>query len=90
MTDRLNLLSRHREQLERFLQAPTPLSNRVKGNLGEFVAYKVGETYAFVNGVLAFDANAWAPLSEISRPDLDIVWLYFGPSPADDGRLSRK
>ena len=67
-----------------FLQATTPLSNRVKGNLGEFIAYSVGETYAFINGVLAFDANAWAPLSEISRPDLDIVWLYFGPSPADD------
>ena len=67
-----------------FLQTPTPLSNRVKGNSGEFIAHKVGDTYAFANGVLAFAANAWDPLSEISRPDLDIVWLYFGPSPADD------
>ncbi len=67
-----------------FLQAQNPLSNRVKGNLGEFIAYKIGEAYAFTNAPIAFAANAWAPLSEISRPDIDIVWLYFGPLPADD------
>ena len=67
-----------------FSQTPNPLSNQVKGNLGEFIAHKVGENYAFTNEALAFAANSWSPLSQISRPDVDIVWLYFAPSPADD------
>ena len=67
-----------------FVPASNSLSNRVKGNLGEFIAHKVGESYVFTNQDIAFAANAWDPLSDISRPDLDIVWLHFGTTPADD------
>ena len=67
-----------------FVPASNSLSNRIKGNLGEFIAHKVGESYVFTNQNIAFTANAWDPLSDISRPDLDIVWLHFGTTPADD------
>ena len=68
----------------RFLEATSAVSNRVKGNLGEFVAYGIGATYVFTNVADAFGANTWAPLSDISRPDLDIVWLHFGDTEQDD------
>ena len=67
-----------------FLDASTKMSNRIKGNLGEFVAYRIGATYVFSNLANAYGANTWAPLSDISRPDLDIVWLHFGDAEQDD------
>ena len=67
-----------------FLEPTEPLSNAVKGNLGEFIAYRIGESYVFTNVTMAHSANAWDPLSQISRPDVDIVWLYFGNNEADD------
>ena len=67
-----------------FLQPTEPLSNAIKGNLGEFIAYRIGESYVFTNVEIAHAANAWDPLSHISRPDVDIVWLYFGRNQADD------
>ena len=67
-----------------FAQSQNSISNRIKGNLGEFIAHKVGESYVFINQEIAFTANAWDPLSDISRPDADIVWLHFGATPSDD------
>lgn len=67
-----------------FLKPTDPVSNIVKGNLGEFIAYRIGEGYVFTNVTIAHAANAWDPLSQISRPDVDIVWLYFGNTEADD------
>jgi hypothetical protein len=67
-----------------FLKPTEPLSNAVKGNLGEFIAYRIGESYVFTNVTMAHGANTWDPLSQISRPDVDIVWLYFGSTEADD------
>ena len=67
-----------------FLEGKASLSNRVKGNLGEFIAYSIGKSYVFTNLANAYGANTWAPLSDISRPDLDIVWLHFGSTEADD------
>ena len=67
-----------------FLKGKASLSNRVKGNLGEFIAYSIGKSYVFTNLANAYGANTWAPLSDISRPDLDIVWLHFGSTEADD------
>ena len=67
-----------------FLEGQTSLSNRVKGNLGEFIAYCIGTTYVFTNVTISPTANAWEPLSDISRPDIDIIWLYFGDTEADD------
>ena len=67
-----------------FLEEKGALSNRVKGNLGEFIAYCIGKGHVFTNVTIAHAANAWDPLSEMSRPDVDIVWLYFGNTEADD------
>ena len=67
-----------------FLKPTGSLPNAVKGNLGEFIAYRIGEDYVFTNVTIAHAANAWDPLSQISRPDVDIVWLYFGSAEADD------
>ena len=67
-----------------FLKQTEPLSNRVKGNIGEFIAYRIGKNYVFTNVKIAHAANAWDPLSEISRPDVDIVWLHFGSTEDDD------
>ena len=67
-----------------FLKPTESLSNAVKGNLGEFIAYRIGKNYAFTNVTIAHAANAWDPLSQISRPDVDIVWLYFGSNEVDD------
>ena len=67
-----------------FLKPTDPVSNIVKGNLGKFIAYRIGEGYVFTNVTIAHAANAWDPLSQISRPDVDIAWLYFGNTEADD------
>lgn len=69
---------------DEFLPLGASLSNRMKGNLGEFVAYRIGTEYVFTNVALVDTANAWTPLSDISRPDIDIVWLYFGQTDVDD------
>ena len=67
-----------------FLGGHGSISNRVKGNLGEFIAYCMGRSFVFTNVTIAHAANAWDPLSDISRPDVDIVWLHFGSTEADD------
>ena len=67
-----------------FQQDQISLSNRVKGNLGEFIAYWIGKTFVFTNVTISPSANAWEPLSDISRPDIDIIWLYFGDTEASD------
>lgn len=67
-----------------YLEPTEPLTNAVKGNLGEFIAYRIGQSYVFTNVEIADTANAWDPLSHISRPDVDIVWLYFGSDEAED------
>jgi hypothetical protein len=60
------------------------LDNRLQGNLGEFIAFFVGEA---AYGLPCIAPNALAPLSNISRPDLDIVWLSFS-STADSEDLA--
>ena len=67
-----------------FLGPSESFTNAVKGNLGEFIAYQIGSSYVFTNLTIAPTANAWDPLSKISRPDIDIVWLHFGETEAED------
>lgn len=59
------------------------LSDRCKGNLGEFIAMCIGRDIEFTNLQL-FSANAMDPLSDISQPDIDLVWLFFAQNPAQD------
>ncbi len=67
-----------------FLKSSEPLLNTTKGNLGEFIAYKLGKRYIFTNDETAHAANAWDPLSQNSRPDVDIVWLHIGETETED------
>ena len=59
------------------------LNNKTKGNLGEFITYKIGENYFFTN-VLCDPANAHSPLALESKTGVDIVWLHFGNTETDD------
>lgn len=66
-------------------QAPgTPLSNRTKGNLGEFITYCIGKHHVHPPAMFAYTENAWDPLGNISRPGPDIKWLSIGQNPATD------
>ena len=67
-----------------FLDPATPLSNRAKGNLGEFITYCIGKHYAHPTTALAYTANAWDPLGNMSRPGPDIKWLNLGQNPNED------
>ena len=62
---------------------PAKLSTRIKGNLGESVGFFLGYQTEFKE-YRAFAANALVPFEDISRPDLDIVWVLFGESEAND------
>lgn len=65
-----------------FLPKGTSLTERRKGNLGEFAALNIGKQ-AFQN-CLVIAANAHNPLSDISRSDIDLMWLGYGASSQDD------
>ena len=67
-----------------FWKDHVPVSNRVKGNLGEFIAYSIGKHYVFHDNSIADTANASEPLSDISRPGLDIIWIHFGGTEFQD------
>ena len=67
-----------------FLSPTASLPVTTKGNLGEFIAYKIGATCYFSDHVRADTANAFAPLALESRTGVDIVWLHLGSSSSID------
>jgi len=68
---------------KRFITVSGTLSEAIKGNLGEAISFYVGSTFDFLQ-FLPFPANAFSPLGSISRPDIDIVWIFLGKRPSDD------
>ena len=66
-----------------FLAPAQVLSLIQVGNLGEFIAYCVGQRKTFV-GYDAYPANADRPLNTISNDGIDIIWFRFAPDPAND------
>lgn len=77
------LLLRMNEVGADYLITESAFSNSVKGNIGEFVAFDIARQHDHAD-YIPFPANAFKPLNPISRPELDIVWLYFGPTELDD------
>ena len=73
-----------RSALVDFLAPGTPLSNRTKGNLGEFIAYCIGRHHIHPPAVSAYGENTYNPLGDISNSGLDIKWLNIGQTPATD------
>ena len=78
------ILSWLQGQNTQFQGANTTPSNSMKGNLGEFIAYQIGKHYVAPVAAIAFTANAWDPLSNISRSDLDVVWIDLSGNPMQD------
>ena len=68
----------------RFPPVQAPLLPAIQGNLGEFISYRIGRNYVFLNAEIAHNANTSNPLNDQSKSDLDIVWLYIGTTPLDD------
>ena len=66
-----------------FLTVSEALSESIKGNLGESISFFVGRSFDFRRH-LPFPANAFSPLSAISRPDIDIVWVFLGKKSGED------
>lgn len=67
-----------------FLNPLDSLRNTTKGNLGEFITYKIGKSCVFTNMMFSDPANAHTPLSHESKTGVDIVWLHFGDTETDD------
>lgn len=57
-------------------------SNSMKGNLGEFIAYGIGKHHVAPPQARAFTANAFDPMSNHSRTDIDILWVDLSTNPA--------
>ena len=67
-----------------FLPAPPAwLNTRRQGNLAEAVSMCLGWNLPRL-GTRCYPANGQSPLSDISRPDIDLFWLGFGSLPGDD------
>ena len=59
-----------------FILPHVPLTKRIQGNLGEFIAMTVA-TQAPVQHTDIHALNAFQPLQDISHAGLDITYLYF-------------
>lgn len=72
-----------------WLSSPAAFSDRVKGNIGEFVAFHLSRpTSGPAAGWYIFYSNADSPLSRNSASGLDIAYLYLGANESgDDDRL---
>ena len=67
-----------------FLPPGTRISHSTKGNLGEAVAACIGHHLNYDDTHWhTFAINLGACTDSISRPDVDIVWLYLPDSHAD-------
>jgi hypothetical protein len=52
-------------------------TNQQRGNLGEFITFWVGVEEAHTRLQVFKPANAFQPLSTISRPGVDLLWIHF-------------
>jgi hypothetical protein len=66
-----------------FLTDEAEVNHSVIGNLGEFTSFNLGLLGSF-KGHIPFPANAFNPLSGISKNEIDIVWIKFGNTSAED------
>jgi len=66
-----------------------PDNARLKGNLGECIAFCCME-FAFGRLPHCLAANALKTLSNISRPGIDLLWIGFAPDPSDDFMIQQE
>jgi hypothetical protein len=72
------------KRVARFLTGEESVISSVKGNIGEAIAFVVGQEHKFAMEDFPFPANAFHPLRRISQSDIDIVWIHFGQTRNDD------
>lgn len=68
------LIAELRNHTEGWLPASESLNQRLVGNLGEFISFFVGHSSRYERCHVTA-ANALAPISNIAKPDLDLLWL---------------
>jgi hypothetical protein len=75
-----------RKNAPNYPTAWTKEDTRTQGNLGETIAFCVGAFIGHVGGqdLRCFAANAFNPFSGISRSEIDLFWVGFANSAADD------
>jgi hypothetical protein len=66
-----------------FLASSLEFSERIKGNLGETISFCLGKWFDYQSHI-AFPANVFQVIVDISRPAIDIVWLFFGTVEEND------
>lgn len=64
-----------------WLSVDSDFNDRVKGNLGEFVAFHVTKHGFNFAGYYFFASNTDSPLSRISGAGLDLAYLFLGADP---------
>lgn len=72
-----------KRKLSAFMAQSYCLDNRTKGNIGETICFILGHS-EYGSNFKPYVANAWSPLTGISRSGVDLVWVFFAESPADD------
>lgn len=60
-----------------------PMTTRIQGNLGECCGMLIGRDNDF-GGFMCVAANAFQPLQDISRSEMDLVWMWLDPNPMAD------
>ena len=78
------ILSWLQGQNSQFEGPNTTPSNHMKGNLGEFIAYNIGRHYVAPAGARAFTANAFDPIVNNSRTEVDVLWVNLSGNPTQD------
>ena len=64
-------------------QPPSESNTRIQGNVAETLSMCLALNFRRPTK-LCFPANAQHPFSNISRPDIDLLWIGFGTLPSDD------
>jgi hypothetical protein len=66
-----------------FISSREEMNDRLRGNLGEFATFWIGAEHEYRDLEMFTPANAFLPLSRISRSGLDLLWMHFGDSEAN-------
>jgi len=70
----------------RFMGAGQTLSQNQKGNLGEYICLHIDKA-TYGPAIVAFAQNAIQPLSKISAAGVDLMLVYFDPTPASQDMI---
>jgi hypothetical protein len=72
------------ERCPPFVPSPQKGDKILRGNLGETITFCLGSSERFGDEWLGHFANALRPFSGKSNPELDLLWVHFGPTSNED------